>query len=324
MLAVAFLLAWLPFGGQPLWGQAPSVRVQSSRNQKKQPKLGTINSSDAQIGTKESPVVVDITQRPKTQAEAAEDKRKDDTKEYRDRWTFRLTVITVIISGLLLFAGVSGVYAAIRTLRAIEKQAILMEGQLNEMQAAGLQATKHLGLTERPWLHMHVALAGPLTVTDTEARIPLLITLANFGKSVAVGIWINPELYLMHVDRPNIITELKRLSEEAKACSAVNLNFGHILFPGNMPFIQQWSVGIPIADIEKYSLDEFYSVEVVICVAYRSTIDQSARHCTGIVYDLHRIDPQRPAAAMALRKGENYQPEMLRLTLSPLMAPITD
>ncbi|MGA8029333.1 MAG: hypothetical protein WB992_19500 [Bryobacteraceae bacterium] len=161
------LLAGIPLCWYPLRGQPPGIGKHSGRNQKKQPTLSAPQPEQDQRGTPDSPFVVDIKQRPDAQAKTAEDKRKDDAKEYRDRWAFRLTVIGAVISGLVLLIGAGGVIAAVRTLRAInrqadliEKQAIIMERQATEaretavqqardVQASIAEATRSAGAMER-------------------------------------------------------------------------------------------------------------------------------------------------------------------------------
>jgi hypothetical protein len=59
------------------------------------------------------------------QEKAAEEKKENDRKSYVDAWTLRLTVANAIFTGSLLLVGSFGIYAAIRTLRAIERQATL-------------------------------------------------------------------------------------------------------------------------------------------------------------------------------------------------------
>lgn len=53
-----------------------------------------------------------------------------------------------LFGALLILIGAAGVYAAVKTLKAIEKQAGLMEGQLKEMQAAGGQVAKQIAIAE--------------------------------------------------------------------------------------------------------------------------------------------------------------------------------
>jgi hypothetical protein len=169
----------IPCCGQPLRGQSPGVRVQSAHNQKQEAKPSASDPSDHQIGTEARPAIVEMKDRPKSAAEAAEDRRKNDIKEFRERWTFYAAVAGVSISLLLFIVGRLGVWAAIRTLTAIEAQ--------------GKQADRHLVLVERPWLSPTIQLNGPLTVTSSgEIRIPILIEIENFGKSPATAITFKP------------------------------------------------------------------------------------------------------------------------------------
>lgn len=128
ILAVV-LWAGIPFCGQPLRGQAPGVGVDPSHNQKQQPKLATGQPKEEQRGTKESPFIIETHDRPDSPKEAAKHKTENDTKEYRDRWTFRLAVAYTIFTGLLVSIGAGGVYAALRTLKAIEAQVAITKVQ---------------------------------------------------------------------------------------------------------------------------------------------------------------------------------------------------
>jgi hypothetical protein len=131
------LWVWVPFLWQPLWGQAPGVGIKAGSQQKPQPKLAATPAQDDKRRTESSPLVIETHPRPDSPEEAAKHKAENDTKEYRDSWTFRLTVAGVIFTGLivgltagLLIVGRNGVNAALRTLTAIERQADLMDLQL--------------------------------------------------------------------------------------------------------------------------------------------------------------------------------------------------
>src|SRR5689334_16873894 len=163
LAAIAVLFAWIPFCGKPLRGQTPGVWIQTGKEQKQQAEASTRQPGNTQRGTEDSPLIVDINQHPKSETETAEDKRINESKEYRDRCTFRLTVIGTIISGLLLIVGAGGVCAAIRTLRAIETQAKHMERQ-----------TEVLITAERAYVDTEI-------VSGDGTSYALLIS--NYGKS---------------------------------------------------------------------------------------------------------------------------------------------
>lgn len=101
--------------------------MQAPHNQKQKAQLRAPDPGNPQIGTEARPVVVELKDRPKSEAESAEDRRKNGNKEYLDRWTFYAAIASAVISGLLLMVGWCGVRAAVRTLKAIERQLALQE-----------------------------------------------------------------------------------------------------------------------------------------------------------------------------------------------------
>jgi hypothetical protein len=131
------LWAWAPFCWQPLWGQAPGVGVQPGSQQKQQTALGAGKAADGQRGTQDSPLIVETHERAKTDQEAAEEKKAAKRKDYIDIWTLRLafavaafTALLVAFTAFLAIVGWRGVKAANRTLRAIQRQADLMQATL--------------------------------------------------------------------------------------------------------------------------------------------------------------------------------------------------
>lgn len=305
-LLVLIVLAWIPLCGQPLLVQTPGVGVQSSQKQEQQRNLTTRNPAGEQLGTKEFPLVVDTEGHKKTPSEAAEDKRKDDTKEYRDRWTFRLTVIGTVIGGILMLIGGGGVIAAVLTLRRMDRQ-------LTEMQQARTQAAQHLSLTERPWVSPNVRIASPLTVDEDGVHITLRIEFNNVGKSPAVGVWATPVLYFGH----DFIEERKRRCNDAVA-HPIN-EFGEILFPNAVPpHVMNATLHAGPEDVRNASTLAgsyigSYTAYIILCVAYRSTLDETARHCTGVIYHLSRIEPKTPDSIFTIPVGESVPIERLRL-----------
>src|ERR1017187_6208298 len=99
---------WLPFCGQPLWGQPAE--------------LGGSRANADQKGSKDLPFVVDIEGHQKSPAESADDKRKSDAKSYTDKWTFRFTFANTLFTGVLMLVGMGGVCLALRTLRVLGEQ----------------------------------------------------------------------------------------------------------------------------------------------------------------------------------------------------------
>jgi hypothetical protein len=131
VLAVVFF-AGTPFCWQPLWGQAPGVRVEYSHKPKHQPELPTAQAQPDKRGTQESPLVVETHDRRQTDKEATEAQANKDSAEFINRWTFRFTGIAALATVLLVIVGWFGVKAANRTLRAIERQVTLQAASMTQ------------------------------------------------------------------------------------------------------------------------------------------------------------------------------------------------
>ena len=201
----------------------------------------------------------------------------------------------------LFFAGIIGIIIAICTLK--------------EMQRAGEQASKQLGLTERPWISPSAYIISPLTADENGIHITLRIEVANVGNSPAVGIWIEPSLYLQHVSKPSVVDERKRICEQVIARSP---KWGQILFPKGDPYIQGFTIGATTEDIAKSRLGvgnmpDVLAATIILCVSYRSTIDDKAKHYTAMIYDLSRFDPKRPNLMLAFMAGESVPQDQIRL-----------
>lgn len=226
----------------------------------------------------------------------------------------------------MALVGIVGIIVAVCTLKAIQVQAGLMEEQLREMQEAGKQAARQLSLTERPWISVNLKLIGPLDADETEMRLPLLVEATNVGKSPALGVTIELAAYVLNPTRPSMVIEQRRIADQAKAVSAANPVFGDMLFPGSPPLLQVINIPITVAEIDKYTVGggELYYFIVILGVAYRSTIDEAAKHCTCVVYDVNRIDLQYPGSRFGFRKGEGLSPASVQISPNPFMAPIAE
>lgn len=164
------LVLWtgILFCWQPLWGQTTSVGIKTSGKEKQQSKLAGSQPAADQRGTQNVPLIVDIEGHKKSAGEAAEAKRKNDENEYRNRWTFRLTILTTLFTGALILVGIGGVLAALRTLVAIENQVAVLIS------------------SERAWVLVEIGELPPFK-PDPNALEILWIhpTIKNFGKTPA-------------------------------------------------------------------------------------------------------------------------------------------
>ncbi len=297
---IAVLFAGIPFGWNPLLGQSPSERIEPSKNKKQQAEQGAPQAQNTQRGTENRPLIVDIKEHPKSETEAAEDKRINDAKDYRDRWTFHLAAIGTVISGLLLIIGVGGVCAAVRTLRAIESQATLMERQAKTMedQTEELKKTvtsteRQLELTHRPWISADVNIASDLTFDERGCVLMLNVGITNVGHSVAkhVGLWV--QFVISSIDDV-------RSAHEA-LCAAIKQptdshDYGWMLFPNQAVTEKQRLVIARPEDIqrglakERLNGSNTIGLHLIGCIDYQSTFNPNKRHQTRFVYLVVRVD----------------------------------
>jgi hypothetical protein len=162
MAKTLLLWAWIPLCWQPLWGQAPGIRVNPGHKPQQQSKLTAGQTESDQRGTQNSPLVVDVLSHPKDTEESAKEKNEKDRAALIDGWTLGFAGAAAGFTGLLVIIGGRGVHVALRTLVAIEKQANLMERQTTvlERQTKAIEDTavaakgqiEAVIAESRPWL----------------------------------------------------------------------------------------------------------------------------------------------------------------------------
>jgi hypothetical protein len=160
-----------------------------------------------------------------------------------------------------------------------------------------------------------------------------MIELSNLGNSPALGVWNSPSLCLARVGKPHVLEERKRICEQCDGHPAGPPDLGHVIFPGTLPSMQSWTISATAEDLrscligagettEGPYVNGMYGVNIILCVAYRSTIDQTARHYTAYIYDLSWAEPGHPLiGARALPYQETVPIDQLRV-MNSLWAPI--
>jgi len=106
--------------------------MQASHNQKQNGKRGASHSQADQRGTQDSPLVVDTEGHKDNPAETAAKQREKEQRDRIDARTLRSLEITAGATVVLVFVGIGGIIAAVSTLRAIKKQADLMQAQFDQ------------------------------------------------------------------------------------------------------------------------------------------------------------------------------------------------
>ncbi|MCU1338927.1 MAG: hypothetical protein JWO19_4508 [Bryobacterales bacterium] len=174
--------------------------VKASQNKKQKPALRISNPNNDQRGTDATPLIIETHTRPDSPEEAAKHKAENDTKEYRDRWTFRLAVtnaiatgVLVIFTGGLVIVGWHGVNAALRTLGAIDRQADLMDLQLTPW------ATVQNWQTEMGSLSSNPKVLTVIFEAINESNFPLTTvgTLDFFGRLPQAAHLVIPAMTLL-------------------------------------------------------------------------------------------------------------------------------
>lgn len=141
--------------------------MQSGHNQKQDSKPATSQPQTDQRGTKDSPFVVDTEGHKDTPAETAAKQREKDKEDHIANRTLRSAEITAGATVVLMFAGIGGVIAAVRTLRAIKRQADLMQAQFDQWVELENWRTKKPELDKFiVWVDLVNHTAYPITLDD--------------------------------------------------------------------------------------------------------------------------------------------------------------
>jgi hypothetical protein len=168
--------------------------------------------------------------------------------------------------------------------------------------------------SNRPWMTAEIQITGPLTFGKGQANLPLMYTLKNIGHSPALDVWSDEELYLPINAQRDTETERARLCGETEKRS---LTMGQAVFPGAdskgqiVTSVSDIAVQKNIADNK---LGGFITPAIVVCIAYRSTIEKDTWHHTGIVYDVWRVD--EVGGRYAIMAGTDIPIKELRFTYS--------
>jgi hypothetical protein len=193
VLLLLTLCAGTSFLWQPLRGQSPSVGNESGSKNKNVLTDSVEKPTAAQRGTNESPLVIDTEGHRDTPAETEEKTKEKENKNSVDAWTLRWVGITAGSTVVLMLVGIGGVIAAIRTLRAIEKQAGLMETQIQDARNANEGSAKDVKAS--------IAEA----VRSAKAMEGVAESMAISAESVKTSVGISREI----ADTQKLVTELQ-------------------------------------------------------------------------------------------------------------------
>jgi hypothetical protein len=150
--------------GGPAWGQSKN---QKDKGREPSATKRTDPQPD-QRGTKDAPFFVYIEQSPHPQANAAPTGKGDADSNWYDKLSAWSALYAAIFTGALVLIGGGGVCAALKTLKAIKRQADLQERSI------------------RPWIGTDFIADGTITGVGDQLQVRAAVSLKNTGPSVAL------------------------------------------------------------------------------------------------------------------------------------------
>jgi hypothetical protein len=279
ILALAVLLTVVQTS-PPVPGQTPNSTNGARQDVQQQSPVNKKQSSGP------SPIVQQVT--PAPQQDAGEAIKKQNAQEpvtvaklppmsVEKDWMDRLAWV---FNGVLVGAGCLGVWAAFRTLKAIDRQANLMQRQLE--------------LSERPWVSAErIPLA--LRFDGGGAQLICNFKLENTGGSVAWYVSVWTELVPTGNDWRPVLQRLCNIPKDPVNAAS---DYGYVLFPGKdltvrdhpavlgQQAMQQAIQTGPFKDLRKIGLT------IVGCVDYRSHVSEEHHQTTFV--DLVGYVEQQP------------------------------
>jgi hypothetical protein len=190
----ATISIWVLSG--PAWGQAKH----HTDNASKPTNAKNSTAKPQQIGTKEFPVFVHLEDTPKNQTAPAPTAKGDSESNWYDKLSAWSALWTAIFTGILMAVGGIGVCAAVRTLKAIERQGQLME--LAQSASVGIVAV-NFGDPK-----------AELNVDNPQAafeRSIAQISMKNTGSSKAIGVRLTVNIIIEGI--PGLVTTPEDMSE---------------------------------------------------------------------------------------------------------------
>jgi hypothetical protein len=200
------------------------------------------------------------------------------------------------------------------TLAAVVFYACVTYKMWCEMQEQTHTSHRQLEAEQRPWLSLAgLRMTGPLTFDANGANISVQYQLKNTGHSPAMQVWLESELYVESRFGLDARAERGRLCDKIVEQETPSFNIGETIFPGD-DFVRQWNLQAPKASIDesRSQLGGIFALDVVACVAYRSSFSKDTYY-TGLQVSLNRFDKNHPLVALGFRDTQDVPLELLRL-----------
>lgn len=225
---------------------------------------------------------------------------------------------------------------------ALDQNSVLLrQGEVSSRAAeeAANTAAKQLEMAERPWISADLAVGGPLVFGADGAKMPVVLSITNSGRSPATRVEVTVEWFPIFLDRPDPFLRLMNVCKSVEAASSTISpeavkNGAHymsrIIFPGKQPS-QIYVLSMDRADIQegisgiaKHLFPGYapkrraLQIDVLACIGYRPPFLEAQYH-TGIITELFRLDSKQPRASAEISAdpGE-IPPGDLRMMIHPV------
>jgi hypothetical protein len=170
--------------------------------------------------------------------------------------------------------------------------------QANAAKSAADTSKQEMELSQRPWLIVKAAVAGPLTYDRDGGHITLHYAIVNVGHSPATAVNIWPEFYIANGKKPLALVEQRRLCTQQVPTGT---RIGETIFPGSSPFEVNELFSMSRSDIDdslRYFGGKFFVASIVDCVTYHASFGKQAYY-VGSSYELGRPNPNGGVIAFA-------------------------
>jgi hypothetical protein len=230
--------------------------------------------------------------------------RTEQDRVFKNQVSIRkATWLTFAATALAFLA--AAVYAGIALY-----QAGLMREATGAAQRSADAAGKQLEVAQRPWVRLHLALAGPLVFDKDGFRTELKVVMKNSGASPALSVLMQPELRVNTAwPESDLINERDKLCDRLKQQATVNNESLGVVFPGTDGNTTVWHIGISKSDVDNVLRDQNSQVLPMIfsCVVYRFTFNE-AYHQTAYTSAVLTFDPK---SAHAFGTGVTLKPGLV-------------
>jgi hypothetical protein len=159
---------------------------------------------------------------------------------------------------------------------------------------------------ERAWVRVDIELGGPLTFDPSgSARLPLVFTVTNCGKSPATNVRVYQDLLLKYSKQKQVLETYRdfcnRVRTRAEKPSIADFS-SYTLFPNETKILRitKWIHSQQITEVSEFWRElskepppPYFSPFMVGCVAYRIPFDDR-QHQTGFSVEIRRRVPDAP------------------------------